>query len=111
MHGPTGTVLSATTYEHLDLLGGVALNFKFSPATLSTPERRGKLIAVLRTYFDRGGFQAQITSVGADTLRDAQEHPEQHEDLLVRIAGYSDYFTNLSRKMQDEVIGRTELDL
>ncbi len=111
MHGPTGTVLSATTYEHLDLLGGVALNFKFSPATLSTPERRDKLIAVLRTYFDRGGFQAQITSVGADTLHDAQEHPEQYEDLLVRIAGYSDYFTNLSRKMQDEVIGRTELEL
>lgn len=109
--GPTATVLSATSFDHRPLIGGVALNLKFSPATLNTPEKRSKLASLVRVYFERGGFQVQINVVDAATLRDAQEHPEQYEDLLVRVAGYSDYFVNLSRPMQDEIIARTEFGL
>lgn len=108
--GPTATILSATRFDHQPLIGGVALNLKFSRKALDTPEKRSKLASLLRVYFDRGGFQAQINVVDAATLRDAQEHPERHEDLLVRVAGYSDYFVNLSRQMQDEIIARTEYE-
>ncbi len=109
--GPTAAALSATSFDHTPLLGGVAFNLKFSPATLATPERRAKLAALVRTYFRRGGFQVQINVVGADTLRAAQERPEEHADLLVRVAGYSDYFVNLSRVLQDELVARTEAEL
>jgi pyruvate-formate lyase len=84
---------------------------KFSPATLASPAQRAKLAALIRTYFDRGGFQTQITTVDLETLRDAREHPEQYADLLVRVAGYSDYFVRLSPEMQDELVARTELQL
>ncbi|MCX7597499.1 MAG: hypothetical protein N2512_01335, partial [Armatimonadetes bacterium] len=76
--GPTATVLSATGFDHTPLIGGVALNLKFSPTTLDTPEKRRKLASLVRVYFDRGGFQVQINAVGAATLRDAQEHPERY---------------------------------
>ena len=72
---------------------------------------RKALRDVIETYLRRGGFEMQINVVGKDTLLDAQEHPEQYQDLLVRVAGYSDYFVHLNRKMQDEVIARTEHEL
>jgi len=111
VRGPTATILSATSFDHRPLIGGVALNLKFSPKTLDTPEKRGKLASLVRVYFERGGFQVQMNVVDAAILRDAQDHPERHEDLLVRVAGYSDYFVNLSRQMQEEVIARTEYEL
>jgi formate C-acetyltransferase len=111
MSGPTACVLSATSFDHTPLLGGVAFNLKFSPSTLSTRERRNKLAALVRTYFRRGGFQVQINVVGPDTLRDAQQHPEEYADLLVRVAGYSDYFVNLGKTLQDELIARSAEEL
>jgi formate C-acetyltransferase len=109
--GPTAAAQSVTSFDHHPLIGGVAFNLKFSPATLAEPSQRAKLAALLRTYFAQGGFQAQINTVSAETLRDARERPDQHADLLVRVAGYSDYFVRLSPAMQDEVIARTELAL
>ena len=63
---------------------------------------------VIETYLQRGGFEIQVNVVGRDVLLDAQAHPERHRDLLVRVAGYSDYFVHLNRNMQDEVLARTE---
>jgi len=109
--GPTAAARSVTSFDHEPLIGGVAFNLKFSPATLAKPEQRSKLAALVQTYFDRGGFQTQINAVSAETLRDARENPEQYADLLVRVAGYSDYFVNMTPLMQDELIGRTESEL
>jgi formate C-acetyltransferase len=109
--GPTAAALSVTSFDHGALIGGVAFNMRFSPKTLASPAQRQKLAALIRTYFARGGFQTQITTVDVETLREARERPEDYADLLVRVAGYSDYFVRLSPIMQDEVIARTELGL
>jgi pyruvate-formate lyase len=66
------------------------------------------LADLVRTYMRRGGFEIQVNVVSNDTLRAAQAHPEQYSDLVVRVAGYSDYFVKLSPSMQDEIIARTE---
>jgi len=109
--GPTAAALSVTSFDHGPLIGGVAFNMRFSPKTLASPGQRSKLAALIRTYFARGGFQTQITTVDLETLHAARERPEDYADLLVRVAGYSDYFVRLSPIMQDEVIARTELRL
>ena len=109
--GPTASALSTTAWCHRKALGGLVHNAKFSQTMLQSPAARGALRSVTETYLKRGGFEMQINVVGADVLRDAQKHPEQHQDLLVRVAGYSDYFVHLNEKMQDEVIARTEHEL
>lgn len=109
--GPTAAILSATSFDHEPLIGGVAFNMRFSPSNLRTSSQRRRLAALIRTYFERGGFQTQITAVDAQTLSDAKAHPEQFADLLVRVAGYSDYFVRLSPTMQEEIIARAELQL
>lgn len=92
------------------MIGGIAVNMRFRPAhepdELATPLRQ-----VLETYLTLGGFEAQVNVVSAETLRDAQAHPEQYRDLVVRVAGYSDYFVNLTPAMQAEVIARSELEI
>jgi len=109
--GPTASVLSTTKWSHRPILGGLVHNAKFSKTLLKTDPARKALRDVIETYLRRGGFEMQINVVGKDTLLDAQEHPEQYQDLLVRVAGYSDYFVHLNRNMQDEVIARTEHEL
>ena len=109
--GPTASVLSTTTWCHRAALGGVVHNAKFPQVLLQTAAGQTALRAVIETYLRRGGFEIQINVVDAATLRYAQAHPEQYADLVVRVAGYSDYFVHLSRQMQDEVISRTEHQL
>jgi pyruvate-formate lyase len=90
------------------MLGGVAMNLKFTP----DPDRVRliKNIAdVVTTYCDEGGFEIQVNVVDNATLRAAQKDPESHRDLVVRIGGYSDYFVALSPGMQEEVIARSEM--
>jgi formate C-acetyltransferase len=67
-----------------------------------------KLVQLVRTYFKLDGHHIQFNVVDVETLREAKAHPEQHRDLIVRVAGYSDYFCNLSESLQDEIIARTE---
>ncbi len=86
-------------------------NAKFPDSVLKTDADLRALRGVIEAYLHRGGFEIQINVVGGDVLRDAQAHPEQFPDLLVRVAGYSDYFIHLNRNMQDEVIARTEHNL
>jgi formate C-acetyltransferase len=106
--GPTAAVKSVTKWNHRPILGGVVLNLKFNPRLLADEEGRRKVGQLLATYLRLGGFEAQVNVVSRETLRKAQERPEEYRDLLVRIAGYSDYFVGLSRGRQEEVIARTE---
>jgi len=110
MTGPTASILSSTKWCHQELIGGVAVNMKFSKKLMSEASRE-KILILARTYLERGGFELQINVVDAETLLDARVHPENHEDLVVRVGGYSDYFTRLSPAMQEEVILRTEHSL
>ena len=88
---------------------GAAVNMKFHPTAVGETEAaRRKWVSLLRTYFRLGGAQLQPTCVSAETLRAAQQDPEQYRDLIVKVGGYSTYFVDLGREIQDEVIGRTE---
>ena len=83
-------------------------NAKFSSRVLKTDADRAALRHVIETFLRRGGLEIQINVVGRDVLEQAKQHPERYSDLLVRVAGYSDYFVHLNEKMQDEIIARSE---
>lgn len=105
--GPTAVIRSMARMDHA-LTGGTLLNMKFTPQALEGEEGLRKLGQLIRTYFALGGHHVQFNVVHAETLREAQRHPEAHRNLLVRVAGYSDYFCDLSRELQEEIIARTE---
>ncbi|NLY54693.1 MAG: glycyl radical protein [Firmicutes bacterium] len=105
--GPTAVIKSAAKMDHL-LTGGTLLNLKFTPSLLASDEGLTGLMHLIRTYFRMDGHHIQFNVVSADTLREAQQNPEAYRHLIVRVAGYSDYFVNLSRALQDEIIARTE---
>jgi trans-4-hydroxy-L-proline dehydratase len=109
--GPTASVLSTTKWDHRPVIGGLVHNAKFSRAALSTEGGLAALRELIGTYMARGGFEIQVNVVGREVLEDAQRHPERYQDLLVRVAGYSDYFVHLSATMQAEVIARSEHEL
>ena len=109
--GPTASVLSTTSWSHRKAMGGLVHNVKLSGGTVASEAGLGALRSLVETYLRRGGFEIQVNVVAADVLRDAQERPEAHADLLVRVAGYSDYFVHLNANMQAEVIARTEHEL
>jgi trans-4-hydroxy-L-proline dehydratase len=102
--GPAASVLSSTCWNQLPFMGGVAINFKFQPMGSAT---RSSMKAVIKTVIARGGLQLQVNCVSTETLLDARENPQNHRDLVVRIGGYSDFFTSLSPEMQDEIVRRT----
>ncbi len=104
--GPTASILSSTKWSHKELIGGVAVNMKFTKKTF-TESSCEKVRSLIHTYLQRGGFEIQINVVDYETLVRAQENPEQYKDLVVRIGGYSDYFVKLSPEMQAEVLLRT----
>jgi pyruvate-formate lyase len=108
--GPTAAILSTTSWDHAPLIGGVAFNMKFSRSLFQTPEAVRRLRDLVVTFLQRGGFEVQINMVDHETLRRARAHPDPYRDLVVRIGGYTDYFTRLSPAMQDEVMLRTEFD-
>jgi formate C-acetyltransferase len=107
--GPTAVFKSVSKLPIKEITGGVLLNQKMTPLMLESEENRIKLIALLRTFFNRlGGFHVQFNVVSRETLLDAQLHPEGHRDLIVRVAGYSAFFNVLSRQTQNDIIERTE---
>ena len=106
-HGPTAVIKSASKMDHLKA-GGTLLNMKFTPSLVATEDGLDKWAHLVRSYFKLDGHHLQFNVVGAETLRQAQTHPELHRDLIVRVAGYSDYFCDLSEALQDEIIERTE---
>ncbi len=107
-HGPTAVIKSAAKMDHVKT-GGTLLNMKFTPSLLA---RRGRHRQAGRTWCGPTSSwtatTCSSTSSAAETLREAQAQPEQHRDLIVRVAGYSDYFCDLSAELQDEIIARTE---
>ena len=107
LHGPTAALNSAMKIDQTAYQAAL-LNMKFHPSSLKTEQDLRKLSFLIRTYFSRNGKHIQFNVVNRQVLTDAQENPERHKDLIVRIAGYSAYFTQLGRPMQNEIIGRTE---
>ncbi|MEW5845186.1 MAG: trans-4-hydroxy-L-proline dehydratase [Bacteroidota bacterium] len=105
--GPTGVILSCAKIDHIKT-GGTLLNQKFSPSFFNTDESLDKLVSLIRSYFKLDGHHIQFNVVSAKTLRDAQLHLEKYRDLIVRVAGYSDYFNDLGEALQNEIIRRTE---
>ena len=106
-NGPTAVIRSAAKIDHIKT-GGTLLNQKFTPSLLSTEEGCNNLVHLIRAYFRMDGHHIQFNVVDADTLREAQKHPEDYRDLIVRVAGYSDYFNDLGEDLQNEIICRTE---
>ncbi len=108
--GPTAVLLSAAKMDHLKT-GGTLLNQKFSPHLFDNPDTVEKMTHLIRSYFRMDGHHIQFNVVTAETLRKAQREPEKHKDLIVRVAGYSDYFVDLTEDLQNEIICRTEHEL
>ena len=108
-NGPTAVFKSVSKLDTGAITGGVLLNQKMSPQILRSEESCMKLVAMLRTFFNRlHGYHVQYNIVDRATLIDAQKHPAQHRDLIVRVAGYSAFFVGLSKETQDDIIERTE---
>jgi formate C-acetyltransferase len=105
--GPTAVLLSASKFDHLKT-GGTLLNQKFNPQLLDSDKGLESLVSLIRAYFGMNGHHIQFNVIDAETLRDAKRNPEKYRDLIVRVAGFSDYFNDLTPQLQDEIIRRTE---
>ncbi len=110
LNGPVATILSAAKVDHTKIRGGLH-NMKFHPTALKGISGSKKLISLIKTYFDYLGFQLQFNVVDTKMLRDAQKNPDKYRDLIVRVAGFSAFFVELSKSIQDQVIERTEIML
>ena len=106
--GPTATLNSLAKIDHTHIGYGNSLNMRLPVGILNSDKGVESVAQLVRTYFDKGGFHVQFNAVDTATLRAAQERPEDYADLIVRVSGYSAYFTRLGRRIQDDIIGRTE---
>jgi formate C-acetyltransferase len=106
-NGPTAVIKSVAKMDHLRT-GGTLLNQKFAPQLLEDETGIDKMVSLVRTYFKMNGHHIQFNVVNAETLREAQKNPEKYRGLIVRVAGYSDYFNDVGKSLQDEIIRRTE---
>lgn len=107
-HGPTAAANSVAKLDHFIASNGTLFNQKFHPSALSGVRGLENFISLIRAYFDQKGSHMQFNVVSRDTLVEAQNHPENYKNLVVRVAGYSALFTSLSRSLQDDIIARTE---
>lgn len=107
-HGPTAAANSVAALDHGIASNGTLFNMKFHPSALSGMAGLEKFSAFIRGFFDQKGMHLQFNVVSRETLLDAQKHPENYQNLVVRVAGYSALFTTLSRSLQDDIINRTE---
>jgi formate C-acetyltransferase len=106
-NGPTAVIKSASKMDHLRT-GGTLLNQKFTPSVVAGDEGLENMAAFVKSYFTMDGHHIQFNVIDKQTLIDAQNNPDEYKDLIVRVAGYSDHFHNLSKALQDEIIERTE---
>lgn len=109
--GPTAVAKSVSKLDHVRAGNGTLLNWKFTPTCLAGDSGRDNLISLVDVYFERKGMHSQFNVVSKETLEDALVHPEKYKELLVRVAGYSAYFVELSKPLQYDIIGRTELSM
>ncbi len=106
--GPTASIRSVGKLGLETVPNGASHTISLSPSMVKTPEHIEKLAALLRAYDEVGGTALQINIIDSETLRDAQKHPDQYSNLLVRVTGYNAYFTQIGRELQEEIISRTE---
>lgn len=107
VNGPTAVIKSCAKMDHLQT-GGTLLNQKFTPSVVAGEEGLDQMANLVRAYFNMDGHHIQFNVIDRETLIAAQKNPEEYKDLIVRVAGYSDHFRNLSKALQDEIINRTE---
>ncbi len=110
-NGPTAQIKSVLKYNHLDACSGFVFQNKFEKKLFNSEKGKASFIALAKAFFSGGGQQYTITVVSPEDLLDAKLHPENHRNLIVRVGGYSDYFVNLSKELQDNVIERTFTDM
>ncbi|OPZ55389.1 MAG: 4-hydroxyphenylacetate decarboxylase large subunit [Synergistetes bacterium ADurb.Bin520] len=108
--GPLAVLLSSAKVDHTRIRGGLH-NMKFHPRSLRGVAGSKKLLSLVKSYFDLGGFQIQFNVVDGNMLRQAQEHPDAYRDIIVRVAGFSAFFVELGKPVQDQIIARTEHEL
>jgi formate C-acetyltransferase len=106
--GPTAVFVSSCCFDHTKFMDGIALNLRMHPTVLSRDDGIAKLRDMTRAYMDNGGMECQFNVVDTETLKKAQVSPADYRDLVVRIAGYSAYFVELSKDNQNDVISRNE---
>ena len=106
-NGPTAVIKSCAKMDHL-ITGGTLLNQRFAPSVVQGEEGLDNMANLIRAYFNMDGHHIQFNVFDKNVLLAAQKNPDEYKDLIVRVAGYSDHFNNLSRALQDEIIGRTE---
>ncbi len=104
--GPTAVFKSVAKVDHSKIPNGMSLNMRLLPALLETPEKRNKFADLLLAYFELGAQHVQFNVVNQENMIDAQAHPEKHQDLVVRVSGYSAYFIDLGKPVQDDIIER-----
>jgi pyruvate formate-lyase/glycerol dehydratase family glycyl radical enzyme len=109
VNGPTAMVNSVAKLDHIRAGNGTLLNMKFSPSAVSGETGRDNFISLIDSYFDQKGMHCQFNIISRDTLEDAMKHPENYRDMVVRVAGYSAIFVELSKPLQYDIMGRTEL--
>jgi formate C-acetyltransferase len=108
--GPTSAFLSLSRPDYRLVSCGTVVNQKYTPDMLTDPVKRAALLSAIKVYFSRGGQEVQINCVSRETLKDAMAHPENYADLVVRVSGFSAYFTSLGRDVQEDILHRTEHD-
>jgi len=106
-NGPTAVLKSVAKLDHVLASNGTILNLKFHPSALWGEEQLRKFVALIRSFVDLKGMQVQFNVISADVLRDAQMHPENYRNLVVKVAGYSALFSTLEKELQDQIIART----
>jgi pyruvate formate-lyase/glycerol dehydratase family glycyl radical enzyme len=107
-NGPTAILGSMSKIDHAELSAGVTLNLRFDPAVFQMRDGISRFVRFIRAFADHGLYEVQFNTITTDTLRDAQKQPEKYKDLVVKVAGYSAYYTRLMRPLQDGIIARTE---
>jgi formate C-acetyltransferase len=108
VNGPTALVMSAAKSQDAIKFTATHMNMKLPPDQLKTRKGRDNVLRLVKTYFDNDGYHIQFNVLDTNILRDAQKHPEKYRDLVVRVAGFSAFFTKLHKGVQDEIIARTE---
>ncbi|MEM5770590.1 MAG: pyruvate formate lyase family protein, partial [Bacillota bacterium] len=108
VNGPTAAAKSVAKLDHEIASNGTLFNQKFLPSALRGETGHGNLASLVRTYFSLGGMHVQFNVISKEILREAQQNPEQYRGLVVRVAGYSAFFTSLDKSLQEDIITRTE---
>ena len=106
-HGPTVTLTSVAKPDYTKSIGGTVVNQKFSPSAFEE-DRLDRLVALVKVYFKKGGQELQINATSREVLEDAMEHPDNYGDLVVRVSGFSAYYTTLGRDVQLDILNRTQ---